>query len=74
MAKDKIKPEEVVSLQLTKGELFQLHLCVVCRSATATVKWTNATSKEEQTALQQEIAFLTVLTEKLTKELGKNEA
>lgn len=54
--------EEVINFKVTKGQLFQLHLCVVCRSAVATAKWTNATSEQEQTALQGEIQYLSELT------------
>ena len=70
MANEK-NPNELLKLELTRGEMFQLHLCVVNRSATATVKWTNATSKQEQENLQQEIAFLTELTKKLSEVLDK---
>lgn len=72
--KTKQTAEEMIDVRFSRGQLFQLHLCVVCRSAVATAKWTNATSEQEQTALQGEIQFLTELTNLIDGALknGKN--
>lgn len=61
--------EKKITLELTPTELFQLHLCVVARSANATVKWANACSEQEQEHLQKTIAFLSTITAKLLKKL-----
>lgn len=65
MPEEQKKPEPKITLEFTPSEVFQLHLCVVCRSATATVKWTNAGSEQEQGFAQKEIEYLTALTHKL---------
>lgn len=65
------KENDILTLQLSRAELFQIHLSIVCRSAAATIKWSNATSKEEQDNLRGEIGFLTELTKKVSEVLDK---
>lgn len=68
--------EPKATLELSASELFQLHLCVVCRTSDTTIKWANASSKQEQEHCQKVIAYLTGLTMKLQqklKEISPNE-
>lgn len=61
--------EPKATLELSAGELFQLHLCVVSRTSAATIKWANAASQQEQDHAQRMIAFLTGLSIKLQNKL-----
>lgn len=65
--------DEEVTVTFKKSELFQLHLCIVARSAAATIKWANATSADEQNVLQGTIQYLTNLTEKINEALKNGE-
>lgn len=67
------REEKIIKCEFKESELFQLHLCVISRSAYATQKWASACSAEEQQQLQSEIAYCTNLTNKLAELLKPNE-
>ena len=59
------KNDPTIKIELKVSELFQLHLSVISRSAFATQKWASVANAEEQTQMQNEIAFLGELDKKL---------
>lgn len=59
------KTEAPIKVELLPSEIFQLNLCVACRSAYCTEKWANALSKEEQEGTERQLDYLTRLSTKL---------
>ena len=56
-------------MEFSKDELYQLLLSVACRTGFLSQKWACALSAQEQQALQNQIAFLGTLQNKLTEGL-----
>ena len=69
----KVEEQEKIALEFTPAELFQLHLCVVCRTSDATIKWANACSESEQNHSQKIIQFLTGIEHKIEGKLREYE-
>ena len=73
MAEEQKLEQEKITLEFTPAELFQLHLCVVCRTSDCTIKWANACSEAEQTHSQKIIQFLTGIEQKIEGKLREYE-
>ena len=67
--KEAPKADEVLTLQLTREEVFQLHLCVVCRHSVASVQLVNALNEAETNGATGLTNFLEALDKKVVSHL-----
>ena len=70
--KKEADPKEVLTLQLTREDIFQLHLCVVCRHSVASLKLVNALNEQETKGATGLTNYLQHLDQSLFKALGVN--
>lgn len=68
----KQQTDKEITLTLKESEIFQLNLCVMCRSAYATQKWSCASSKVEQDSCEAQLQYLGQLSTKLKTLLIEN--
>lgn len=57
--------DKLVNVELSMSELFQLNLCIACRSAYCTTKWANAANPEEQKYTEAQLEYLSKLATKI---------
>lgn len=73
--KEEPKQEEIITLELTREEVFQLHLCVVARHSVASLKLVNALDQKETQGATGLTNFLEALDKKVVSHLvPKDEA
>ena len=73
--KKEADPKEVITLQLTREDVFQLHLCVVARHSVASLKLVNALDQKETQGATGLTNFLEALDKKVVSHLvPKDEA